>query len=168
LADRHRVRANANLWLVTDAELSVRLPTGRDDTKISFLHPDRPYKENDNDLYINDLMLDFEVHIDGPGLTVRGWTSTWGGDGLDHFFAKMDADFRGWRGIRHWRSMEGNLTIDATHTGRHVALDVSLSNDYYSAPWKVVIPAVVSPGEEFRQLAADVHDFVRDALSSSG
>jgi len=150
---------------VTEAELSVWVPTGRDDTRISFLHPDRPYKDDHND--IMDIVLDFEVHIDGPGLTVRGWTRTWGSDGLDDFFEKMDADFRGWRGVRHWQSMEGNLVIDATHTGHHVALDVSLSSDYRSAPWKVIIPAIVSPGEELRQLAADVRDFVREALSSS-
>ena len=144
---------------MSDDSAGVRVPTGREDTSVLFTAPSLPF---------DDEFVDFEVHIDAPGLTVRNWTRTAGGDGMAAFFTRMVSDFHGWKGPRLWRSFEGDLTIEATHTGHHVALLISLSSesrDYDADAWTVVVPATVLPGEELRQLAADVHDFLRKALA---
>lgn len=133
----------------------VRVPTGRDDTSVVLLLPSRPF---------DDVIVDFEVHIDAPGLTVRGWTRSLSGDGLDDFVKSLDADFGGWQGVRFWRSMEGDLTIEASHTGHHVALVVSLWRDHHGDAWKVSVPAQVLPGEDLRRFSADVETFFEAAL----
>jgi hypothetical protein len=38
------------------------------------------------------------------------------------FFERLSDDWRGWEGVREWRSLEGEMSIDARHDGRgHVA-----------------------------------------------
>lgn len=76
----------------------------------------------------------------------------------------MVSDFRGWKGTRLWRTWDGDFSIEASHTGHHVVLVVSLSSDYGPDAWKVVVPAMVLPGEELRQLSADVDAFFREGL----
>lgn len=132
------------------------MPTGRDDTVLTFLAPSLPFADD---------IVDFEVHVDGPGLTLRGWTRSLGGDGLDDFFKGLEADFMGWGGTRSWRSMEGNLTIDAVHAGHDVALLVRVARDYHRDAWSVSIPAVVLPGEDLRRLAEDLEAFFQAALT---
>ncbi|MGW5307795.1 DUF6228 family protein [Streptomyces griseoluteus] len=40
---------------------------------------------------------------------------TWDGDGLDAFLSSLAEDFRGWEGVRAWRSLERDLAISAEH-----------------------------------------------------
>ncbi|MFC8294780.1 DUF6228 family protein [Streptomyces sp. NPDC057242] len=40
---------------------------------------------------------------------------TWDGDGLDTFLPLLTEDFRGWEGVRGWRSLERDPTISAEH-----------------------------------------------------
>jgi hypothetical protein len=43
------------------------------------------------------------------------------------FFAELAADWRGWAGKRHWRALEGEMEIEASHDGRgHVLIAVTI------------------------------------------
>ena len=43
------------------------------------------------------------------------------------FFAELAADWRGWDGERRWRSLEGEMEIEASHDGRgHVLIGVTV------------------------------------------
>ena len=111
-----------------------------------------------------DVLVDLSVEVDAPGLQLRRWVRTIAGDGLAEFLAGLDADFRGWDGKRHWRSLEGDLSIEATHAGQSVILATTLLRDRKADAWSLTIPLMVSPGEELHALAADAGAFFRAAL----
>lgn len=46
---------------------------------------------------------------------------------LSAFVDALAADWQGWKGVRTWKSMDGELAIDARHDGRgYVSLGVTL------------------------------------------
>lgn len=48
-----------------------------------------------------------------------------GCDGLDKFWRELAEDWRGWEGIRSWKSLEGELELSATSDRLgHVTLEV--------------------------------------------
>ncbi len=49
---------------------------------------------------------------------------------LATYFEDLVTDWRGWKGSRAWRSLEGDLEISAVHHG-HVLLRIPLRGDPY-------------------------------------
>ncbi|MDO0933778.1 DUF6228 family protein [Streptomyces sp. DG2A-72] len=70
----------------------------------------------------DDLMRDFLATAQGESVRIEVMVRTWDGDGLDVFLAELAEEFRGWNGIRTWRSLEDDLTLTAEHAGSHVRL----------------------------------------------
>lgn len=81
---------------------------------------------------------------------------------LAGFFEGMATDWRGWGGLRTWRSLEGDLEITLEHH-RHVRLRVALRGDPYRSDWHVIATIEVDPGEELSTAAADVRALVSGA-----
>ena len=135
----------------------LTIPSGRDDTTVVLAGPALPFAD--------DVFVDVMVEVDAPGLQVRSWVRTLAGDDLPGFLAGLDADFRGWQGVRRWRSLEGDLSIEARHSGRRVTLGVTVSRDHRDDTWGVTVPLEIEPGEELHQLAVGAADFFRAALA---
>jgi hypothetical protein len=81
---------------------------------------------------------------------------------LGTFFQRLADDWRGWGGARQWRSLEGQMEIDARHDGRgHVTLGVTLRRArqaYADDAWSARAVFMVDAGEEMARVASDIHD----------
>lgn len=100
-----------------------------------------------------------EVTVEADGLTCRRGVITLAGDGLDTFFSELERDWQGWSGARVWNALEGGMTIEATHTGRRVALVVTLRHDSEPNVWELRLPLSLPPGEPLSEAAADMRAF---------
>jgi hypothetical protein len=118
----------------------------------------RPVDEH-GDGYVYFLQVDLE----DEGLVAHGWSALDGRDRLDlpAFLACLVERWRGWEGTLTWTSMEGEMTLDATHHGRHVCLAVTLRRPhrtYEPDAWSARVVFNLEPGEQLRNLAADAAD----------
>ncbi|HEX9520221.1 MAG TPA: DUF6228 family protein [Streptosporangiaceae bacterium] len=78
---------------------------------------------------------------------------------LADFFAQLEQDWRGWDDARSWRSLEGDLGIEARHEFRHVQLRVTLrayGPGWGNDGWKASANLTIDPGEQLSQIAADL------------
>lgn len=78
---------------------------------------------------------------------------------LADFFAQMELDWRGWNGARSWRSLEGDLNIEARYEFRHVQLRVTLrayGPGWGNDGWTASANLTIDPGEQLSQIAADL------------
>ncbi|WP_089306235.1 DUF6228 family protein [Geodermatophilus pulveris] len=103
-----------------------------------------------------DEVIDVGVTARGPDLLATVWVRTLDGDGLPHFLEDLTRDFRGWAGVRHWRSFEGSLAVRAEHAGRRIRLQVELTATDADGAWRVTVPLEVEPGEGLAALARGV------------
>lgn len=99
------------------------------------------------------------VEIRATRLTYEAPVESLKGDGLDRFFAGLADHWKGWRGVRHWQTIFGELCIDATHRGRYVELlfvtRVPYRGEEPGDPdVEVRLRIEVEPGEELSRLAA--------------
>lgn len=63
------------------------------------------------------------AEVQDNGLEAQIKLITLGDDDLPGFLRRLSEDFRGWPGIRRWRSLEDQLRIEAAHDGSgHVRL----------------------------------------------
>ncbi|MEU0334460.1 DUF6228 family protein [Streptomyces sp. NPDC006193] len=109
----------------------------------------------------DDVMRDFLVTARGESVRIQVKVRTWDGDGLDVFLAELAEDFRGWNGIRTWRSLEGDLTLAAEHAGSHVRLRWGLRDRLPDGEWRFEMTTSHAPGEDMRRLAIEMRTFVR-------
>lgn len=57
-------------------------------------------------------------------------------EGLPKFFTELARDWKGWDGIRHWASLEGEFEIHCTHDGLgHVETEAILRSSPYTYGW---------------------------------
>jgi len=101
-----------------------------------------------------------EVDLEDEGLVAHGWSALNGRDALDlpAFLAVLVERWRGWEGTLTWTSMEGEMTLDATHEGRQVRLAVTLRRPhrtYEPDAWSARVVFTLEPGEQLRNLAAE-------------
>lgn len=76
---------------------------------------------------------------------------------LGAFFADLERSWRGWHGTRSWRSLEGELTITAQHTGSHVTLRIDMRDAALGhGAWAAQMDLTVEAGEQLSSVAADV------------
>jgi hypothetical protein len=85
--------------------------------------------EADPSLYPFDWLLS----LTAPSLSARTGVDPdavrFAGDGIQHFFAALVAEWRGWPQEKIWASLDGALRLAATHDGLgHVAVRVTLRN----------------------------------------
>jgi hypothetical protein len=100
------------------------------------------------------------VSIRAPGLEAH--TIATFSDGpwdLALFFGQLAADWRGWEGERHWRALEGELEVQASHLGARVLIavtvrrpDMTFAND----AWEARIVLTLEPGEQLDRVARDL------------
>ncbi|GAB3243519.1 DUF6228 family protein [Nocardioides dilutus] len=103
------------------------------------------------------------VTLDGPDLRASRQVYE-GYDGgfstLATYFADLAADWRGWKGSRDYRSIEGDLSIEATHDG-HVNLQVLLWESSTPGGWRVEAKVRLDAGEALTAAAKDIAELVR-------
>ena len=90
-----------------------------------------------------------------------------GFEDLADFFQRLADDWRGWEGVRRWESLEGDLQIDASHEHGHVQLQVTLRRvrfDWENHGWTATGDLTIDPGEQLRQIAAEVRSLATGAL----
>jgi hypothetical protein len=100
------------------------------------------------------------VTIRAPGLEAH--TIATFSDGpwdLALFFAQLAADWHGWEGERHWKALEGELEVQATHRDARVLIavtvrrpDMTFAND----AWEARIVLTLEPGEQLDRAARDL------------
>jgi hypothetical protein len=87
------------------------------------------------------------------------------GTTLSGFVEGLAADWRGWDGVRTWRSMERELCLDARHDGLgHVSLGVTLRAsvpNWDDTAWTARTVFLLEAGEEMTRLAADLAQFLQ-------
>jgi hypothetical protein len=68
------------------------------------------------------------AEFDAPGVSAATEVYLLGGcDGLGLYWSELAEDWRGWEGVRSWRSLEGDLELSATSDSLgHVSLEVRL------------------------------------------
>ncbi|MEV0696944.1 DUF6228 family protein [Saccharopolyspora sp. NPDC050389] len=96
------------------------------------------------------------THVVQPHYSDEGF-----GDLADYFTA-LEQAWRGWDGPRSWRSLEGELSLTASHTGSHVLLRVELENGPFNgtAEWTARLDLIIDAGEELSHAADGVRDEV--------
>jgi len=113
--------------------------------------PQRPWQ---------DAVLDYLVSITGEGLEAGAIVTSLEGDSLDAYLSDLAERFRGWEGVREWRSLEGQLRIVAKWESRgHVTLRVHLRSTHHPDAWEASVGFDVEAGAEMVALSTDVARF---------
>jgi Family of unknown function (DUF6228) len=99
------------------------------------------------------------VEMRAAGLTYELPVESGRGDGVAAFFLGLVDDWKGWRGVRHWETIWGELSIDATHRGQCVELLFVTRVPYRAGESgdpdvEVRLRIEVQPGEALSRLAA--------------
>jgi hypothetical protein len=100
----------------------------------------------------------FVVELHSAGLDAVTGVATNEVEPLSAFLRSLEESWRGWEGERLWESTEPALTLRATHNGRHVRLIWELSAD--EGLWRASLEDWIEPGEQPRQLVADITEFM--------
>jgi hypothetical protein len=104
------------------------------------------------------------VTLVGSGLTASHLVQPhYADDGfgdLAAYFAELERNWRGWDGARSWRSLEGELSLIAVHTGSHVLLTIALVNEEGdgTAEWSAQLHLNIGAGEELSRAAVVVQE----------
>ncbi|BCJ33708.1 hypothetical protein Athai_12110 [Actinocatenispora thailandica] len=96
---------------------------------------------------------------------IDGWSDDSRGLTVAGFVAELAASWRGWHGVRRWRSLDHELQLDARHDGHgHVDLGVTLREsgaDFVGRHWCARTVFVLEAGEETGRLSSDLADALR-------
>jgi hypothetical protein len=79
------------------------------------------------------------------------------------FFEDMERDWRGWAGGRVWKSIEGDLRIEARHEHSKVQLLMTLRHleaDPDGAGWTATVDVSIDPGEQLSAIIRDLRTLV--------
>lgn len=80
--------------------------------------------------------------------------------GLASLFAELAANWKGWEGVKQWRSVEGDFALSCTSDRLgHVALEVTLKSGVYEDDWCVRAVIHVEAGL-LEGIAAKVKQFL--------
>lgn len=83
---------------------------------------------------------------------------------LVSFFESMSHDWKGWKGERRWDSLEGDLSLVATHEYQHVQLRVTLRTDgpgWGNVGWEASASLTLDPGEQLARIPPDLLDLLK-------
>jgi hypothetical protein len=114
--------------------------------------PEDPY--GDGHVYF------LRVELRDDGLSAEGRSALDGRDARDlpTFLNHLVDCWRGWDGALSWTSLEGEMTLEATHHGRFVAIAITLRRPTHTREpdsWSARIVLTLEPGEELRTLARE-------------
>lgn len=125
-------------------------------------HPDESLSMARPEAADNSGFYRTQVTIKARGLTCSQSVLMFETDGLPEFLGALAKDWQGWPNKRTWQTIEGDLTIEATHTGRRVTLTATLRRDPESDAWEVTLPISIEPGESLIKLAQDTKELFKD------
>lgn len=111
----------------------------------------------------DDYISEFTVTANADGLTAIAPVTTTTGDGygLPSFIQELADDFRGWEGIRSWRSLEDQLRVEAAwRDGGLVTLQFHMTPSVCDM-WTVTMNFTLEAGEELRRLGEDLAAFLK-------
>jgi len=100
-----------------------------------------------------------KAEISDHGMSAQTSVIVDGDDGSDlgSFFQLLADGWRGWEGARVWRSLEGEMEIDARHDSRgHVAVGVTLRHGepaFAADAWSARTVFTLEAGEEMARFA---------------
>ena len=82
---------------------------------------------------------------------------------LVRFLDELEEQWRGWDGVRRWKSLEGEFSLAARHTGSHVVLRAELSNTGFNgtAEWTARLEVALGAGEDLTSAASAVRGALR-------
>jgi hypothetical protein len=132
---------------VTEAFL---VPSRQDGAQLTLRGLDRTH-------YIADLQA--------PGLTATANVLRYMSEGLGDFFRDLAVEYRGWKGVKTWSSLESEITLEAVsdRTG-HVFLTVALQRDA-ERTWTAEALLVLEAGQ-LDSLARKARTFEQSFLTS--
>ena len=83
-------------------------------------------------------------------------------EGLTKFFADLALNWRGWEGIRHWSSLEGEFEIDCEHDGLGNIRTLARlhQNRHYGVGWTGEIRFEISAGQ-LDEITAELKRFFK-------
>jgi Family of unknown function (DUF6228) len=98
-----------------------------------------------------------EIRADGLTAETTATLHSAGDRHLAGFFEELAADWRGWAGERHWRTLEGEMAIQAWHDGRaHVMIAVTIKRPrlaYEKDAWSARAVFTLEAGEQLTAVA---------------
>ena len=98
------------------------------------------------------------TEIIGLGITAKIKTSDYLYDPCS-FFSDIASHWRGWDGIKEYKSLEGELTIQAQHDKKgEVSMNVTLTPNDRADDWKVEHTFGVEPGQ-LDKIALEMKEF---------
>lgn len=81
-----------------------------------------------------------------------------GFDDLSEFFEDLAEHWSGWQGTKSYESLEGDLLLEAAHTGSHVELSFALQDPSFPETWSVRGRVTLDPGEELTRVSNAVSE----------
>lgn len=75
------------------------------------------------------------------------------------FFESLEADWRGFAGVRRWESLEGELVLEARHEFRNLHVRVHLRTvgpGWGNEGWQARADLTIEPGEQLSRFVADL------------
>ncbi|TLM86291.1 hypothetical protein FDW83_00580 [Pseudarthrobacter sp. NamE2] len=90
----------------------------------------------------------------------RGMVAHYGNGFADlaGFFADLAVNWRGWSGPKRYESVEGDLLLEAAHTGSHVELAFTLQDPSLHDIWSVRGKLTLDPGEELTDVSENLKE----------
>lgn len=112
------------------------------------------------DTYGDGYVYRLRTELRDEGLSAEGLSALDGRDARDlpTFLSHLVDRWRGWDGALSWTSLDGGMTLEATHHGRFVALAVTLRRPtltHERDSWSARVVFTLEPGEELRTLARE-------------
>ncbi|WP_455834108.1 DUF6228 family protein [Pseudarthrobacter siccitolerans] len=114
--------------------------------------------------------LSMVVTVDLHALTAQREVASHYRNGLEDlssFFADLAEHWRGWSGTRAHSSLEGDLLLEAAHTGSHVELHFTLQDPSFHDSWSVRGKLTLDPGEELTAVSENLIDLLEPPQRSA-
>jgi hypothetical protein len=93
---------------------------------------------------------------------LRAYDTNWAG--VTAFFQDLSDNWRGWRGVKNWGSLEGQVELRATSDSLgHASLRVLLREDALVQEWRVEATLIVEAGQ-LQPVAKAALEFFGDAV----
>ncbi|GAA1261806.1 DUF6228 family protein [Oryzihumus leptocrescens] len=109
---------------------------------------------DDADLDMLAVQLTFPDFVASKSVVGTSYSSS-GSNQLVIYFRDLADHWRGWAGVKRYRSLEGDLSLDATHDG-HVIIRAQLRNNLDPSNWVAQGEFQLEPGEELSRVITDL------------
>lgn len=96
------------------------------------------------------------VSVALEGLSARREVYLYTSADLRRYFNGLATAWRGWSGTRTYESIEGELLLEARHTGSHVELHFTLQDRLSPKGWCIRGKLTLDAGEELSRASEDI------------